>query len=143
MPSRARAAHRGDPSSRVTAVVLVAAGLALGGCVAPLGEVPGIVGPETYPPAMVLATGAEGEDCGTSVLFVPLRRARLEDAVARAIASVPDATLLMEVRVERWTFITGVYDRSCVRVHGSAAKLVSQLVMPMPAEHEMHQSHHP
>src|SRR4051794_33189275 len=141
MAATRRAAGRGDRSPRPGAVLVVLFAV-VSGCVAPLGQVAGVVGPDTYAPAMVLATGAEGEDCGTSVFFVPVRRARLEDAVTRAIATVPEATLLMDVRVERWALTTGLYDRSCVRVHGSAAKLVSQLVMPMPADHEMHQGHH-
>src|SRR5205085_2343221 len=85
------------------------------GCGARIATLPGILGAEAYPPAMVLATGAIGEDCGTSILFVPLRRASLADAVARAIASVPEATLLTDVQVDASAFVTGVYTRGGVR----------------------------
>ncbi len=108
------------------------------GCSARVATLPGILGPEAYPPAMVLATGAIGEDCGTSILFVPLRRASLADAVARAIATVPEATLLTDVQIDANAFVTGVYNRGCVRVKGSAAKLVSSLVVPMPEHHGHH-----
>ena len=106
------------------------------GCGARIATLPGILGAEAYPPAMVLATGAIGEDCGTSIFFVPLRRASLADAVARAIASVPEATLLTDVQVDASAFVTLVYNRGCVRVKGSAAKLVSSVVVPMPEHHE-------
>lgn len=112
--------------------------LLVGGCRAQLGSVAGVLGSETYAPAMVLATGARGEDCGAAVLFVPLRRANLADAVARAIASVPEATLLIDADVETRSMVTGVYNRRCVVVRGSAAKLVSSVVLPMPMEHGHH-----
>jgi hypothetical protein len=115
------------------AALLVCAGTV--GCTAHVADLAGVLGPEAYPPAMVLATGAVGEDCGTSILFVPLQRASLERATARAIASVPGATLLVDVRVDARALVTGVYNRGCVRVKGSAAKLVSSLVVPMPEGH--------
>jgi hypothetical protein len=113
------------------------------GCHARVGSLPGVLGPEAYPPAMVLATGAIGEDCGTSVFFVPLHRASLTDAVARAIASVPEATLLTDVEIDATGFVTGVYNRGCVRVKGSAAKLVRSVTVPMPEGHhgQRHESH--
>ncbi len=109
------------------------------GCTTELGEVSGLLGAEAYPPAMVLATGAVGEDCGSSLLFMRGSEPRLESAVARAIATVPDATLLTDVRVERAAITTGLYNRSCLHVHGSAAKLIRQLVLPAPPGH--HDAH--
>ena len=125
---------RGRPRG-ATVAALAAAVIAVG-CRAHVATLPGVLGPEAYPPAMVLATGAIGEDCGTSILFVPLRQASLEAAVARAIASVPEATLLTDVQVDASAFVTLVYNRGCVRVKGSAAKLVSSVVVPMPEHHE-------
>jgi len=116
--------------------------LGLAGCSMPIATLPGILGPEAYPPAMVLATGAVGEDCGTQVLFVPLRRASLDVAVQRAIATVPEATLLTDVEISGSAFVTGVYNPTCVHVKGSAAKLVSSVVVPMPGEHHEHHDHH-
>ncbi len=103
-----------------------------------MASLPGILGSEAYPPAMVLATGATGEDCGSSILFVHLRRASLADAVARAIASVPDATLLTDVEIGATVLVTGVYNHGCLRVKGSAAKLVSSVMVPMPEDHHAH-----
>lgn len=111
------------------------------GCSAQVATLPGVLGSEAYPPAMVLATGATGEDCGSSVLFIQLRRPSLENAIAQAIASVPEATLLTDVRIDATTFITGVYNRGCLRVKGTAAKLVSSLAVPMPEEHHGHHGH--
>jgi hypothetical protein len=108
------------------------------GCTAPIATLPGILGREAYPPAMVLATGATGEDCGTQILLVPLRRASLDVAVTRAIASVPEATLLTDVQISATALITGVYNHTCLRVKGSAAKLVSSVVVPMPGDHHDH-----
>ncbi len=119
----------------------LAAALGTIGCSARVATLPGVLGPEAYPPAMVLATGATGEDCGTSILFVPLRRASLADAAARAIASVPEATLLIDVEVRTTGLVTGVYNRECVHVKGSAAKLVSSVSVPMPAGHHGHHDH--
>lgn len=125
---------------RAAAGAALLACLAATGCTAHVATLAGVLGPEAYPPAMVVATGAVGEDCGTTVLFVPLRQASLDVAVARAIASVPEATLLTDVSVDAIAFVTGVYNRGCLRVKGSAAKLVSSVVVPMP---EGHHSHHP
>ena len=111
------------------------------GCSTRLGTVVGVLGPETYVPAMVLATGAVGEDCGTSVLFVSLHQPALETAITRALATVPEATLLTDTTVDTRRLVTGVYNRTCVRVHGSAAKLVSTLVLPAPAGHAHHGTH--
>ena len=108
------------------------------GCTAPIATLPGILGREAYPPAMVLATGATGEDCGTQILLVPLHRASLGAAVARAIASVPEATLLTDVQISGTALITGLYNHTCLRVKGSAAKLVSSVVVPMPGDHHDH-----
>ena len=108
-------------------------------CATRVETLPAVLGPEAYPPAMVLATGTRGEDCGRSVLFVSLRQPQLAEAVARALATVPTATLLTDAEVETSTFTTGVYNRTCVRVKGSAARLVSSLVVPAPAGH--HGSH--
>lgn len=108
------------------------------GCTAHVATLAGVLGPDAYPPAMVLATGAVGEDCGTSILLVPLHKASLNTAVARAIASVPEATLLTDVSVDATAFVTGVYNRGCLRVKGSAAKLVSSVVVPMPEGHHGH-----
>ena len=121
---------------RGATVATLAAAVVAVGCHAHVATLPGVLGPEAYPPAMVLATGAIGEDCGTSIFFVPLRQASLEAAVARAIASVPEATLLTDVQVDASAFVTLVYNRGCVRVKGSAAKLVSSVVVPMPEHHE-------
>ena len=121
---------------RGATVATLAAAVVAVGCHAHVATLPGVLGPEAYPPAMVLATGATGEDCGTSIFFVPLRQASLEAAVARAIASVPEATLLTDVQVDASAFVTLVYNRGCVRVKGSAAKLVSSVVVPMPEHHE-------
>jgi len=121
---------------RGATVATLAAAVVAVGCRAHVATLPGVLGPEAYPPAMVLATGAIGEDCGTSIFFVPLRQASLEAAVARAIASVPEATLLTDVQVDASAFVTLVYNRGCVRVKGSAAKLVSSVVVPMPEHHE-------
>jgi len=120
----------------------VAAVLAIG-CRAHVATLPGVLGPEAYPPAMVLATGAIGEDCGTSILFVRVRQASLDAAVARAIASVPEATLLTDVEIDASAFVT----RGCIRVKGSAAKLVPSVVVPMPHHdgamlHDHDGSHH-
>ena len=111
------------------------------GCSTRLGTGAGLLGAEAYPPAMVLATGAVGEDCGTRVLFVSLHEPALEVAVARALATVPEATLLVDARIETRRIVTGLCDRTCVRVHGSAAKLVSTVVLPAPPGHE-HHGHH-
>jgi hypothetical protein len=113
---------------------VLAACLGASACGVPVATLPGVLGPEAYPPAMVLATGAIGEDCGTSILFVPLRRASLADAVGRAIASVPEATLLIDVRIDTSVRAT----RDCIRVKGSAAKLVSSVVVPMTGDHHGH-----
>jgi hypothetical protein len=102
------------------------------GCTRSLGTASGLLGTEAYPPAMVLATGASGEDCGTSLFLVPLRRPALEVAVARALAGVPEATLLTDAHVEATSVTTVVYNRTCLRVRGSAAKLVSTFVVPAP-----------
>jgi hypothetical protein len=124
--------------SGVVTRAAVAVCLATVGCSARVATLPGILGPDAYPPAMVLATGATGEDCGTSIFFVQLHRASLANAVARAIASVPEATLLTDVQIDATAFVTGVYNRGCVRVKGSAAKLVSSVVVPMPEGHHEH-----
>jgi hypothetical protein len=131
------ACHAGMRLHRLRARAAMVAVLAVvtGACATPLGNVAGLLGAEAYPPAMVLATGTTGEDCGSSVLFVPLSEPRLDTAIARAVASVPEATLLTDVRVERVAVTTGLYNRSCVRVRGSAAKLVSQLVLPAEGHH--------
>jgi hypothetical protein len=115
--------------------------LTLAGCAVPIARLPGVLGPEAYPPAMVLATGAIGEDCGTQVLFVPLHRASMEVAVQRAIASVPEATLLTDVEISGTALITGVYNQTCVRVKGSAAKMVPSVAVPMSGEHHEHHDH--
>jgi hypothetical protein len=60
--------------------------------------------------------------------------------MARALATVPEATLMTDVRVEIHTVATGVVNRSCLRVRGNAAKLVGRLVLPAPADHGQH--HH-
>ncbi len=118
-------------------------GLALvSGCATRVETLPAVLGPEAYPPAMVLATGAQGEDCGRSILFVPLRQPQLAEAVARALAKVPEATLLTNAEVVTSTFTTGVYNRTCLRVTGSAARLVSSLVVPAPEGHHGHHGHH-
>ena len=121
---------------------MLSAALMAGGCTARMAALPGVLGPAAYPPAMVLATGATGEDCGTSVLFVSLSRPSLEAATARAIASVPEATLLTDVTVDAKALITVVYNRSCFRVKGSAAKFVSSVTVPMPEEHHGHHGGH-
>ncbi len=126
--------------TQFTAAVAIAA-IAGAGCTAHVATLPGVLGAEAYPPAMVLATGATGEDCGTSVLFVPIRQASLDVAVARAIATVPEATLLVDVSVDATALVTGVYNRGCLRVKGSAAKLVPSVVVPMPEEHHGHHEH--
>ena len=131
-----RRGARGLGPSALAALTLFTAG-----CTTQIGEVPGLLGAETYPPAMVLATGAAGEDCGASILFLSGSEPRLEYAIARAIATVPEATLLTDVRVERRAITTGLYNRSCLRVHGSAAKLIRQLVLPAPPGHHDHGAH--
>lgn len=119
--------------------VLVGA-LCLIGCTTPLGVVSGLLGPEAYPPAMVLATGATGEDCTSSALALPSMADGLARAVERALATVPEATLLVDVEISTNTLTTGLYNRRCVRVHGSAAKLVTSIVVMPPGGH--HSEHH-
>lgn len=99
-------------------------------CGSSLGTVPGLLGPTAYPPAMVLATGVEGRACAGAFWGLPSESATLALAIARALARVPDATLLVDAEVSSTTVTTGIYNRQCVGVRGSAAKLVSQLVVP-------------
>ena len=141
--SRSRS-QRGQALFTAVGALGVASGLSLvvSGCAVPIATLPGILGPEAYAPAMVLATGAIGEDCGTQVLFVPLRRASIEVAVQHAIASVPEATLLTDVEISGTAFVTGVYNHTCVRVKGSAAKMVPSVAVPMSGEHHEHHDHH-
>jgi hypothetical protein len=133
-----RVIERPRRATRVGRWAALLLSVATAGCAAHVATLPGILGAEAYPPAMVLVTGATGEDCGTSILFVRLRRASLADAVTRAIASVPDATLLTDVEIDATALVTGVYNRGCIRVKGSAAKLVSSVVVPMPDDHHAH-----
>lgn len=123
---------------RAARLLTVLGALLAGACATRVETLSAVLGPVAYPPAMVLATGARGEDCGRSVLFVALRQPQLSEAVARALATVPDATLLTDVEVETSTLATGVYNRTCVRVKGSAARLVLSLVVPAPAGHHGH-----
>ena len=141
MRSAARRAGQSARGSSVgTALTLAALAATLGslGCSTRLGAVPGVLGAEAYPPAMVLATGAVGEDCGARVAFVAGHEPALDVAVTRALATVPEATLLVDTTVETRRLSLGVYERTCVRVHGSAAKLVSTVVLPPPPGHEHH-----
>jgi hypothetical protein len=124
---------------RIAAGLLMLLALACSGCTHSYGVAPAVLGAEAYPPAMVLATGIEGEDCGTSIFFVPRATPSMATAVARAVATVPEATLLVEATVSTRVLRTIVYDRACVRVRGSAAKLVSSVVLPM--EHGGHGNH--
>jgi hypothetical protein len=89
---------------------------------------------------MALATGVEGTDCVRSVLGSRDGTPSLARAVERALATVPEATVLTEVTVETRSVLTGVYNRRCVQVRGSAAKIVRQIVLPMPGGH--HGMHH-
>jgi hypothetical protein len=83
-------------------------------------------------PAMVLDTGVEGEDCTRALFAFGAEEPSLGRAVERALAQVAEATVLVDVRVTTSGVATGVYNRRCVRVRGSAAKLVRQVVLPMP-----------
>jgi hypothetical protein len=97
-----------------------------------VGTVAGVLGPEVHPAAMVLATGAEGRDCRAAWFRLPAEDGSLARAVAHALATVPEATLLTDADVETQTLTTGVYNRRCVRVHGSASRMVREMVIPMP-----------
>jgi hypothetical protein len=89
---------------------------------------------------MVLATGIEGSDCARSVFGRGDGAPSLGRALEQALSKVPEATVMTDVTVETRTLATGVYNRRCVRVRGSAAKVVRQIVLPMPDGH--HGMHH-
>jgi hypothetical protein len=106
------------------------------GCTSRVGVAPGALGEVGALPTMVLATGVEGRDCRTAVLRVP--EASLAEAVSRALATVPEASVLTEPRIETRALTTGIYNRRCVQVRGSAARLVRQVVLPGGPGHEGH-----
>lgn len=87
---------------------------------------------------MILATGVEGRDCDAAWFRLPPPDGSLARALAVALSSVPDATLLTDAEVATETLATGVYNRRCVRVRGSAARMVREVVVPMPEG----QAHH-
>jgi len=113
--------------------VVVSAALVVG-CTVRAGDLAGVAGADARLPTMVLATGAEGCDC-TEAFLVPAKTPSLGRAIEAALAPIDEAVLLTEASVETSTLWTGIYNRRCACVRGSAAKVAQQIVLPAPAGH--------
>ena len=129
--------RRGRP--RAVGAGALALLVTLAGCGARLGRVPGLLGAQAYPPVMVLATGVVGETCRTGTLGASEEGA-LAAAIEQALATVPEATVLVDATVETRPLTIDLVNRRCVRVRGSAAKLVRSIVLPAEPSH--HEGHH-
>ncbi len=122
--------------ARLVVVILAVAGgaVCLAGCTVRAGGVAGVVGAEAHLPTMLLATGIEGCDC-TRAFLLPAPSPSLDRAIEAALAPIDEAVVLTEASVETSTLWTGVYNRQCACVRGSAAKVARQIVLPAPAGH--------
>lgn len=132
---RRRATRGAVLLSVVGSAVLVA------GCTVRAGELAGVAGVDARLPTMVLATGVEGCDC-TRAFLVPAPAPSLGRAIEEALARVNEAVMLTDASVETSTLWTGVYNRRCACVRGSAARLARQIVLPAPAGHHGAPGHH-
>jgi hypothetical protein len=72
----------------------------------------------------VLARGASAEECTHQVFFIPLGAPRpdLGRLVDRLLTQVQKANVLSEVSVEESTFVSGFWNRRCLRVRGTVAQ---------------------
>jgi hypothetical protein len=76
-------------------------------------------------PLLVLQPKAEGRACSSKLLrFIPIGNAQppLEAAIQEAVGQVADAQLLTNVMVDLETIDVIIFSRSCMRVHGTAAR---------------------
>jgi hypothetical protein len=117
---------------RLWLVVQIAALAPVWGCAARVGHLSLVSTHQADWPVMTLAAHVEGQDCASSVLFVPLRMTppSVQTAIERALAGVQDAALLSEATVSVESLFTGVFNRQCIRVSGNAARLVPVVHLP-------------
>jgi hypothetical protein len=120
--------------------VATAAVLALAGCGASVSRV-GLLGAD---PDLVgiklLRPNVTGRSCRSSVLGVPTQAGSpsIEEALGQLLALDEEGNLVSHAEVRWQRLVTGVYNRTCVEVHGDLARGVTTVVLPMPG----HEHHH-
>jgi hypothetical protein len=102
--------------------------LGLGGCAAttsvPVGTLsddPELLSTQTLKPKVLR------EACGWSL---PFRSTTYDGLVTRALAQVPDATVLRNAAVETRSLHALVAVRTCATVRGDATRRISEVVLP-------------
>jgi hypothetical protein len=108
------------------------AAVLLSGCSASQGRLSLVAIRDVDWPVMALAAGAEGRDCVSSILLVPLERRvpSIERAAGEAIASVPEGEILMDATVTVEVVSTLLFNRQCVRVRGTVGRRVRVIQLP-------------
>jgi hypothetical protein len=105
-------------------VLALAAALLLSGCTTRIGDL-------TVGSTKNLASdfderkkNVEGDDCMHMVLFIPLGTLNptYDAAIDKALEPVPDADALADAVFHQDTIFTLLYNRSCIRVKGTAIK---------------------
>lgn len=74
-----------------------------------------------------LQTRVEGEDCVQSILFIPMGtlNPNIQDAVDRAVETVPNGDMMTNVTVNEDLLFTLIYNRRCVRVTGDVVSTLA------------------
>lgn len=97
----------------------------IGGCTVYGGDF-SMVSPNNIPDGYrVIARNVEGEACTVHVLLFPIRLEPLhiEEAMQRALESVPDGNVLINARMFGYFFVVPFYSKICARVVGDVGIL--------------------
>jgi hypothetical protein len=127
------------PLSIQRALVCVVATITAG-CAASLGSV-NVLQPQfdTFG-VKVLAPSVSGRSCRTSILGMPLQPGDpdVQEALAQILAHDAEGDVVTDARIGSERILTGVYNRSCVSVHGNLGRTIRVITLPMPASHQGH-----
>jgi hypothetical protein len=120
--------------------LLAAVVFALSGCTSSLGRM-GILAPDaTRVGVKLLRPGVSARSCGTTLLGVPLGSS--EPALAAALGKLmeldSEGSAVVAVEVTTEDFLTGIYNRRCVAVHGDLVRVVTTVVLPSAPGHPHH-----
>jgi hypothetical protein len=123
----------------VTKCLLVAM-LGIGGCTTSLGPV-GLLAPdEARGGVKLLRPAVSGGSCRATLLGFRLGSGRgtIQEAMGEILALDAEGNAVVEAEVGRREFVTGVYNRRCVRVRGDLVRVITTVTLPSAPGHHGH-----
>jgi hypothetical protein len=110
------------------------------GCTTSFGVVGGVLPDADRMATKILRPDVVGRSCAADVFGISTTDAEpaLQAAMAQILALDPEGDVVTHAEISASAFVTGIYNRRCIRVRGDLARSVRVIALPAPPSHHGH-----